>query len=91
MLLEHSGNICYNVNVNLQIKEQTMKILHTADLHLDSAFCGGGETLSQSRRARQREVFKKIFELAVSENCDMVLIAGDLFDTSFVTPETRTL
>lgn len=68
-----------------------MKILHTGDLHLDSAFCGGGETHAVLRRERQREVLKKIFELAESEACDAVLIAGDLFDTSFVTPETRAL
>ena len=68
-----------------------MKILHTGDLHLDSAFSGSTESYSHTRRARQREVLKKIFHLAQTECCDMMLIAGDLFDTSFVTPETREL
>lgn len=68
-----------------------MKILHTGDLHLDSAFCGGGETNAAIRRERQRAVLKKIFDLATAESCDAVFIAGDLFDTSFVTPETRSL
>ena len=68
-----------------------MKILHTADLHLDSAFCTSGETLAHARRERQREILKKIFDLAVSQSCDMILIAGDLLDTSYVTPETRRL
>lgn len=68
-----------------------MKILHTADLHLDSAFCASSPSEAAARRERQRNVLKKIFSVAKSENCDMVLIAGDLFDTSFVTPETREL
>lgn len=68
-----------------------MKILHTADLHLDSAFCGNGESYSHMRREHQREILKKIFDLAVSQRCDMILVAGDFFDTSYVTPETREL
>ena len=68
-----------------------MKILHTADLHLDSAFSRGTHTNAEERRERQREVLKKIFRLAQDENCDLMLIAGDFFDTSFVTPETAKL
>ncbi len=68
-----------------------MKFLHTGDLHLDSAFCASSPTEANARRQRQREVLKKIFNTAKEEDCDMVLIAGDLFDTSFVTPETREL
>ena len=68
-----------------------MKILHTGDLHLDSAFCGGGESYAQMRRERQRQVLKKIFSVASDERCDMILIAGDFFDTSYVTPETKEL
>ncbi len=68
-----------------------MKILHTGDLHLDSAFCTEKESSAQLRRERQREVLKRIFDKAVSEECDMILISGDLFDTSFVMPETREL
>ena len=68
-----------------------MKILHTADLHLDSAFSGGTHTNAEARREQQREVLRKIFRLAEDERCDLILIAGDLFDTSFVTPETRKL
>ncbi len=68
-----------------------MKFLHTADLHLDSAFCLSSPTESERRRQRQRDVLKKIFTLAKAEDCDMILISGDLFDTVFVTPETRKL
>lgn len=68
-----------------------MKILHTADIHLDSAFCASSPSEAAARRERQRDVLRKIFSVAKSENCDIMLIAGDLFDTSFVTPETREL
>lgn len=68
-----------------------MKFLHTADLHLDSAFCADTATASAARRAEQREVLKRIFDTAKKNDCDMILIAGDLFDTVLVTPETREL
>ena len=68
-----------------------MKFLHTADLHLDSAFCGMGAMGAERCRERQRALLSRIFELADTEKCDMILIAGDLFDTVYVTPETKQL
>lgn len=52
-----------------------MKILHTADWHL-------GKKLDRfSRIDEQVDVLNEIVEIAESENVDLVLIAGDLFDT----------
>jgi DNA repair protein SbcD/Mre11 len=52
-----------------------MKILHTADWHL-------GKRLDNfSRLDEQKEVLAEICEIADSETVDVVLIAGDLFDT----------
>ncbi len=68
-----------------------MKFLHTADIHLDSAFCRSAQTDASTRRHAQRETLKRIFALAKGESCDMVLIAGDLFDGSFIFPETKDL
>ncbi|MDO5655982.1 MAG: exonuclease subunit SbcD [Flavobacteriaceae bacterium] len=52
-----------------------MKILHTADWHL-------GKKLDRfSRMDEQIELMNEIVEIAESENVDLVLIAGDLFDT----------
>ena len=65
-----------------------MKLLHTADLHLDSPFCASGVLGAQARRAAQRSVLKRIFACAEAEGCDLILIAGDLFDAKYVTPET---
>ena len=52
-----------------------MKILHTADWH-------AGRTLrGVPRTAEIREVLQEIAELAKSEAVDLILVAGDLFDT----------
>lgn len=68
-----------------------MRFLHTADLHLDSPFCKLGVLDAEAQRVRQREMFKRIFECATENECDMMLIAGDLFDTPALTPETAKL
>jgi exonuclease SbcD len=52
-----------------------MKILHTADWHL-------GKRLEQFPRMKeQAEVLEEICAIADEEDVDLVLIAGDLFDT----------
>jgi DNA repair exonuclease SbcCD nuclease subunit len=57
-----------------------MKILHSADLHLDSPF--GGHSPEQTDFLRQQllEVPDKIVARCKEENCDLILLAGDLFD-----------
>lgn len=59
-----------------------IKILHTADLHLDSAFEGLGAGKAAVRREEQRAMLGRLAELAVSEGVDLVLLAGDLFDST---------
>ncbi|MDD2327116.1 MAG: exonuclease subunit SbcD [bacterium] len=52
-----------------------MRILHTADWHL-------GKRLDDfSRLEEQRKVMQEICEIAEQEAADVVLVAGDLFDT----------
>jgi len=52
-----------------------VKILHTADWHL-------GKRLDNfSRIEEQREVLDEICEIANQQEADIILIAGDLFDT----------
>ena len=68
-----------------------MRLLHTGDLHLDSAFCAYGQRGAEQQREAGRDTLRRIFECAESEKCDMILIAGDLFDGKYVTPETETL
>lgn len=52
-----------------------MRILHTSDWHL-------GRTLEgRSRLPEQREFINHLCELAAGEGIDLVLVAGDVFDT----------
>lgn len=52
-----------------------MKILHTADWHL-------GKKLDHfSRIEEQRLVLNEICEIADNQNADLIVVAGDLFDT----------
>ena len=57
-----------------------LKILHSADWHLDSPFLGFTEQQRQFLKEKQREIPGKIAELCRLEDCDMMLLAGDLFD-----------
>lgn len=52
-----------------------MKILHTGDWHL------GKKLDHYSRLEEQEQVMEEIITIADNENVDLVLIAGDLFDT----------
>ena len=56
-----------------------MKILHTADWHLDAPLQGHGESLRQMLS----EIPKKILEIVKKEHCDLVLLAGDIFDGAY--------
>ena len=56
-----------------------MKILHTADWHLDAPLQGYGEELRKALAA----VPGQILEICRQENCDMVLLAGDIFDGAY--------
>lgn len=58
-----------------------LRILHTADLHLDSPFEALPAAKAAVRRSEQRELFSRITKAAVSEEVDLVLLSGDLFDS----------
>ena len=65
-----------------------LKLLHAADLHLDSPFEGLPAGKAAIRRSEQRLLLKKIAETAETEQVDMVLLAGDLFDSDSAYAET---
>ncbi len=66
-----------------------VKILHTGDIHLDSAFAGLSLAKSENAREEQRRIFEKIIDYAKDNSFDMVLISGDLFDGKYITSRTR--
>ncbi len=67
------------------------KLLHVADLHLDSPFSGMSLASAESMREEQRAVFTKIIAYANENEVDLLLIAGDLFDAKYITTRTKKL
>ncbi|MDQ3461346.1 MAG: exonuclease subunit SbcD, partial [Deinococcota bacterium] len=60
-----------------------MKILHTADWH-------AGRTLHGVDRTPEiREALREIAALAVDEEVDLILVAGDLYDSKRPGPEAE--
>jgi len=58
-----------------------LKILHTADIHLGAKFSGLGNR-GASQREQLRATFKNVIATAINEKVNIVLIAGDLFDSN---------
>lgn len=67
-----------------------MKILHTADVHLDRCFTGTGmpARMGNIRRQSLRDVFSDTIQRAADWPADILLIAGDLFEHDRVTRDT---
>ena len=68
-----------------------IRILHCADIHLDSAFSKASLMRGEERRAELRAVFSDLMKYVKSGNIDILLIAGDLFDSEYATSETLSL
>ena len=62
-----------------------MKILHTSDWHV------GKRLMGRERLDEQAEVLDEIAQICVSENVELVLIAGDIFDTYTPSAEAEDL
>jgi exonuclease SbcD len=58
-------------------------VLHTSDWHVGKAIRG------RSRAAEHRAVLAEIAGVAEREDVDLVIVAGDLFDTATPTPESE--
>ena len=65
-----------------------LKLIHAADLHLDSPFSGLSPEAAALRRRELRELPDRLADLAVREGADLVLLAGDLLDGGQVYRET---
>ena len=65
-----------------------LRILHSADLHLDSPFEGLSAGKAAIRRGEQRELLSALATLARRERADLVLLAGDLLDSDNTYYET---
>lgn len=67
-----------------------IRLLHTADIHLDASFAAGGypSSFGPQRRQRLRDVVTAAVTRAANWPADALLIAGDLFDADRVTQDT---
>ena len=65
-----------------------LKLIHAADLHLDSPFSGLSPEQAQRRRGEQRRTLTRLADLARERNADAVLLSGDLLDGARTYRET---
>lgn len=65
-----------------------IKVLHTGDIHLDSSFSSLEPRHAEVRRNELRAAFTSMMTYARMNSADMILIAGDMFDSAYVTRET---
>ena len=68
-----------------------MKILHSADLHLDAPFAGRTAEAAEFLRRELLAVPGKLADICVSWQCDLALLAGDLFDGAYSRESYRAL
>ena len=69
-----------------------MRILHAADLHLDSAFAGLGDEKAALFRQESRDTLRRMVDWANDHAVDVMLLSGDLFDSDRMYSQTaRTL
>lgn len=70
--------MCYN--------KFTMKIIHTADIHLDSPLIGVKDPVL--RRMELLRALKRLDDYAKNIKAEAVIVAGDLFDDKFTKEQT---
>ena len=58
-----------------------LRLLHTADVHLGARHADLGDAAS-AQRERQFAAFRTSVDLAIAEQVDLFLVAGDLFDSN---------
>jgi DNA repair exonuclease SbcCD nuclease subunit len=66
-----------------------MRFLHLADLHLDAAFQSRSRAVRESLRDAARSALSSAVDEALSRQVDVVLIAGDLFDSERLSIQTE--
>lgn len=65
-----------------------MKILHFADLHLDTPFRWASPELARGRRQALRDTLLRICKLADEQRVDVLTCGGDLYEQDRFSPDT---
>ena len=63
---------------------EALRLLHVADVHLDTPFYGRDESMRRKLRNACREAFKGAVDAAIERDVHAFLIAGDLFDNELL-------
>ena len=66
-----------------------LKFIHAADFHLDSSFGALSAHQAASRRREGRELVQRLSNYVNNNGIDLVLLAGDLFDSGSIYAETK--
>ncbi len=67
-----------------------MRVIHCADLHLDSKMTGNlDRARAKERKAELLGTFTRMVSYASEHDVDAILIAGDMFDTGTISALTR--
>ena len=70
-------------------QDAPLKVIHAADVHLDTPFRRHDAKLRQKLQHAGREAFSALVDLTLEERADALLIAGDLFDNEWLTIATE--
>ncbi|MEG1460898.1 MAG: DNA repair exonuclease [Oscillospiraceae bacterium] len=65
------------------------KLLHAADLHLDSPFEALSPEAGEARRSAQRRLLFRLAELTEERGASALLLCGDVFDSDKIALETE--
>jgi DNA repair exonuclease SbcCD nuclease subunit len=75
---------CTVVNRNEEGANLMPRIIHAADIHLDSPLRGlgrlGDAGLAAELRAATRRAYDNLVQLCINESADLLVIAGDVYD-----------
>jgi len=64
-----------------------IKLLHCADLHMGAAFPEIGSRRGRLLREAQKNTWRRVLDTALREKADLILVAGDLFDSNHISTE----
>ena len=68
-----------------------IKVLHSADWHLDAPISGHEPQQSEFLRSQLAKIPAQITKIAAAEQCDIALLSGDLFDGAYNQETLRTV
>lgn len=66
-----------------------MRILHLADVHLDTTFRARSTAVRRRLRDASRDAFRRAVDLALGQDVHCVVVAGDLFDDARLSFQTE--